>query len=281
MISFFSSEKPQRKKTKRSRQHATPNVSIPTIEPHGTALETEIMVERFGPVTGMIIGRKKIRLGGQVTIAGTGCQFLATEIVGIQSQAMSCTVTGPVINENGDAITAATVSCNVPDVDININYSELLVSSHKLLINAAEKKALDALKTSTWKERFLIRKQQLALYVREEVLIALKTSAHATRHSSLGPLVIDMDLEILGCTCRMPSVFNYIKRNIQNLDQFLGNKWDILEMEEEFYKFISNISFKIDKAGVGKVSISTSRGEGVLQGDYRGTIQERINLYGM
>jgi hypothetical protein len=113
MISFFASEKPQRKKPKRSKQHATPNesVSIPTIGPHGTALEsneTEIMVERFGPVTGIIIGRKKIRLGGQVTIAGTGCQFLATEIVGIQSQVMSCKVTGPVINENGDAITAAT-----------------------------------------------------------------------------------------------------------------------------------------------------------------------------
>jgi hypothetical protein len=97
----------------------------------------------------------------------------------------------------------------------------------------------------------------------------------------LGPLVIDMDLEILGCTCRMHSIFNYIKRNIHNLDQFLGNKWDILEMEEEFYKFVSQISFKIDKAGIGKVSIATSRGEGVLQGDYRGTIQERINLYGM
>lgn len=121
---------------------------------------------------------------------------------------------------------------------------------------------------------------QIGWHLRHEVRLAL-TSRCNSRSVSFGVCALDTDPKIIGMDPlkRDKCEFSYRMRNIGQLDQLMGLKWDI-ELQDTRTTFVTAIFFKINARDVMVARILTAVSWVDLResNDYRRDIRESLSL---
>ncbi|KAJ8050017.1 hypothetical protein HOLleu_03033 [Holothuria leucospilota] len=116
------------------------------------------------------------------------------------------------------------------------------------------------------------RKHQLSSLLRKEVKLALKSKL-PRRSFALGPCQYDTDLSLfhLDFFQKRKAVFSYKDETISHLDEMLGVKWDVLEIDGRC-KFISQVTVSLSRENTLFVCVYSSVFWGILGNDYRATL---------
>ena len=121
----------------------------------------------------------------------------------------------------------------------------------------------------------------LSTLIRGEVNTALRLRTGSISSVSLGPSVPDVDFELLGLNPPEveASVFSYQRKNLSQLDELLGERWDVSDSDNQV-RFVTQLKITVVPMPTFslKVSVASARFDGKLRPKlaYRKQIQEHL-----